>query len=1130
VAVFDPAGSASGQGAFAVTRDNEWNTGICAAIWGSGRVVAFPQNGYLNFNDYAETNDTARLYTNCIQWASNSVSNTMPIVTNRDKAATWLTAQGFTNVSLRSDWENGLTGASLLVIELRTISGGEATALRAFIQGGGGLITGGTGWGYKQTGSDLKTLSGNVFLREAGLAWADGFTTMNPIQRATPLGNASAALDFAQDLWAGTTTGSSNQKSEAGAAMITVQDVLPAGDPLQTSLDTTLGIRAGGLSATPATPVSDPLDKVVLTWEAGQLAATDPANVTAHHTAEALYGPIPANPDRSLRTVAINTNQNRWLSTGMYAGPGQLVTMTFPASLVNRGYFVQISGHVDNISPRSSWERIPFGLGRKFPIDASMIEVASAFGGAIYIDVGKTGRPNLGMVDITTTGAIQAPYFVLGKTTNAAWVGGIRDYPGPYAELECSGVILSVPSAWIRHLDDPESLMSFWDEAVARQDWVAAHETLRTNPERINLDVQISVGLLHAGYPQQGPADYNTVSIDGAVQGVIVTLVELRKQGDWGWFHELGHEMQGRPDDSGNYYTFDGDGEVTVNIFANAAQEWGVPAPASSGWGWANFPEEVMQRAITTVSNAGAANFDSKDPYPFYFQLADGFNGWQTYRDVMAIYGANHAADKAANLTNQQKKDLWLRRWSQASGFNMVEYMVSHWKLEVSQSAIDEVNAMTAPGGGLLPGWMPLASSLRKASAISGTPELLDLAAAGMSLDGTAILVNASAPAHGSLTDNGDGTFTYRSLPGFVGVDGFSATYQSSAGNTQAFATEIVVGDGLSSYWPMDESGGTMLHDLGYAAAPGSTRNSPVRVAGRLGNALQFDGVDDHVLFDGNSPALDGTTDFSVSAWVRTTSSSSGMILQQRDGINGQFNFLLNGNGTVRFWIYNSGYQFDFGTSRTVNDGQWHHVMAQREGEQGRIWIDGELAATASGPLKALDKALPVAIGFDLRDNNKFFDGSIDEVRIRNFAGGAVEFLYLDWMDFFYPGETAAAVVGMLADPNQDGLPNVLAFLLGASPLEAKPQFLPGVRHEESHLVFEFRLRDGAGALNPFVEVGSDFSGWTPVSNGWNGVAISIEENGYGFDDRGVGIDRVTARIPHGGANRMFARLHVGGY
>jgi hypothetical protein len=32
--------------------------------------------------------------------------------------------------------------------------------------------------------------------------------------------------------------------------------------------------------------------------------------------------------------------------------------------------------------------------------------------------------------------------------------------------------------------------------------------------------------------------------------------------------------------------------------------------------------------------------------------LADGFDGWQTYRDVMAIYGANHAADKAANLNN----------------------------------------------------------------------------------------------------------------------------------------------------------------------------------------------------------------------------------------------------------------------------------------------------------------------------------------------------------------------------------------------------------------------------------------------------------------------------------------------
>ncbi len=983
VAVFDPPGAAAGQGGFAVTRDNEYDVAIAAAFWGGGRIVALPHPGYLDFSSHAATSDTARLYTNSIGWAANSGKKNIGIVTNRSEARSWLAAQGYTNVTERHDWENGLTNAGLVVIELAQPTPAQSTALATFVQNGGGLLTGGVGWGYQQVGFDLKTMTGNALLRQAGLAWANGFCEVNPVQRATALGNASAALTFAQGVWGGTTTGTVAQKLEAGRAAMAVLDALPAGHALLTSINTAFGTRASTVSATPAAPVSDPLDKAVLTWEAGRLAATPAASVTAHSTAQAVYGSIPAGADRSMRTVPIDTNKNRWLSTGMYAEPGALVTMTFPASLVGKGFFVQLGGHVDNITGREQWKRIPFGIVRRFPIDSASIKVASAFGGAIYIDVGNAGRPNLGSVNITTSGAIQAPYFVLGQTTNAAWNGGIKNYPAPYAEMACDGVIFSVPSSWIRNLSDPIALMTFWRDVVARQDWVAAHETMRTNPERINIDVQISVGLLHAGYPQQGPTDYNTVVVNGTTQGVCMTLEQLRARGEWGWFHELGHEMQGRPDDSWNHYTFDGDVEVTVNIFANAAQELGAPKISPAGWGWANYPDQVMQRAISTVNNAGQPNFDSKDGYPFYFQLADGPKGWQAYRDVMTIYNANHAVDRAAGLSNQQKKDLWLQRWSQASGFNMVQYMVNHWKLEVSPQAIQAVNAMTTSGGQPLPSWMPLASSLRETTTRTGVPTTLNLGGAGMSLDGTATLVSVTAPANGTLTDDGGGMYTYRSNAHFTGTDTFSTTYRSSAGNTQAFTTTISVHDGLSSYWRMDEGSGTSLADSGFAKATGTTQGSPTWGTGRFGSGLQFDGVDDHVTFTGNSPSLGGTTDFSLVAWIRTT--ASGIIIQQRQGVHGQYNFLVDENGTLRFWIYNSGFQFDFSTTQTVNDGQWHLVMAQRQGGDGRIYIDGQLAATATGPLKALDPLQPVTIGYDRRDNQRFFTGTIDEVRIHNY-------------------------------------------------------------------------------------------------------------------------------------------------
>ncbi|MDA0816847.1 MAG: M60 family metallopeptidase, partial [Planctomycetota bacterium] len=167
--------------------------------------------------------------------------------------------------------------------------------------------------------------------------------------------------------------------------------------------------------------------------------------------------------------------------------------------------------------------------------------------------------------------------------------------------------------------------MTYWDEAVAFMDYVGSYESLRTGPERINVDVQISVGLLQAGYPIQGPTWASEELVD---------LGQLRTSGNWGYFHELGHEMQRRPDRAWgweNPFTFSGDVEVTVNIFANAALERMVPGTGTGGWGYSAHPVEVMTRAVATVNDQAAAAFDAKDPYPFYFQLADGF-GWETYR------------------------------------------------------------------------------------------------------------------------------------------------------------------------------------------------------------------------------------------------------------------------------------------------------------------------------------------------------------------------------------------------------------------------------------------------------------------------------------------------------------------
>ncbi len=83
-------------------------------------------------------------------------------------------------------------------------------------------------------------------------------------------------------------------------------------------------------------------------------------------------------------------------------------------------------------------------------------------------------------------------------------------------------------------------------------------------------------------------------------------------------------------------------------------------------------------------------------------------------------------------------------------------------------------------------------------------------------------------------------------------------------------------------------------------------------------------------------------------------------------------------------------------TTGIVNDGNWHHVMAVRQGERGYIYIDGSLQASGSNTnVASLDALIEVAVGADIRDSNAYFEGTIDDVRIyeRSLSYGEVAWL-----------------------------------------------------------------------------------------------------------------------------------------
>ncbi|MDH3976832.1 MAG: LamG domain-containing protein, partial [Deltaproteobacteria bacterium] len=163
-------------------------------------------------------------------------------------------------------------------------------------------------------------------------------------------------------------------------------------------------------------------------------------------------------------------------------------------------------------------------------------------------------------------------------------------------------------------------------------------------------------------------------------------------------------------------------------------------------------------------------------------------------------------------------------------------------------------------------------------------------------------------------------------------------------------------------------------------------------------NALQFDGVDDVVIFENASGFnLYSAMPFTLEAWVKadekvtgnhiviakqdTTIGTRGYYLMINDEENDQFSFFMMADSTHYLHV-------DGGVD--VIDGQWHHVAVTYDGNGGsgiKLYVDG-----AEDPLttvvfdnigtNSMDNNVPLTIG--TRNNNTSdvaFDGLIDEVR-----------------------------------------------------------------------------------------------------------------------------------------------------
>lgn len=399
------------------------------------------------------------------------------------------------------------------------------------------------------------------------------------------------------------------------------------------------------LRAAPDTPLAVPSGDSRLRTKIRQVvdeywAGLDPDRCVPHPDADKFPGPVLEPADRVITAVNLPVNRSRWHSTGTYAAPGERITFRLSSGDADLGLVARIGCHSDDIlgaTKRESWHRFPV-ICNSVALNKRTVELANPFGGPIYIDIpgGEKNAKSRDQIRVEIVGAVEAPIFIHGKTTRAEWENR-RLAPAPWAEMVSDHMVVSVPSKYIRELPfaEAQELMTTWMETVDACDWLAAWGT-RRSAERVVSDAEISIGWMHSGYPIK-------CYLDSAKDSVNVR--KLKTEGNWGFYHELGHNHQS------SLWTYSGYTEVTNNLFSLYCMEKISGKKLGEGHG-EDLAVMAAEMALDPKAHA-ASPFHLLAQY--YFPVKQF--GWQSLRDTFETLSDRRDIRKADGLV---KKNLGL--------------------------------------------------------------------------------------------------------------------------------------------------------------------------------------------------------------------------------------------------------------------------------------------------------------------------------------------------------------------------------------------------------------------------------------------------------------------------------------
>jgi len=662
---------------------------------GSGRAAAF--GTWLPVCADGADATFSKLMQNLVNWAGGSASPVVGLSPDASGQQGCFAQLGFTTVQTTPD---NLSG-----IDVYVMRGGDdgapdtdAALIEDFLRNGGGLLASHHAFFYWDIAQYPPTdnLIARVFSR-AGLAWSEDiqeaavegttlFLTGDPPEEETY--QVAAALEgFVRDQLGieNLTTDELTAIDDNMPVAVTARALLTDVSPLTVAQRALKRIH-GPLLIGPTQPFNwgdSMVADMALRGDYVLAEALPPDRTTAHESAALYPGLTDPDAPRLNRIVTIDgdvpsTSHEMWRSTGLYAPPGEDVTVRFPPAAIGERVYLQIGASFDNVMPHAGW-LAPGTIGR-FPwitagrlVQSEEIRLASSFGGPIYVTV-PSGTA-LGPIDVEIDGAVEMSTVTLGGGANAAWQGDLEDTP--LVELTGDNVIVTTRSSVVASVADPVATLQQLDAIIdAEADLVGIvddHAGGETIPQRLVFDPFEDWGA-HSGYPIHMTQSWDAELLD--------MTVWPDESGLWAFLHEFGHNHQQ------GMWTLGHHGEVTCNILAVYAFETVLSLPMSEAWGGNLEAATMQQRTQSWLDSGQPYNTQGYDVGLYFFLYVKEAFGWGPFHTMYSEYRA--LPENQRPQTEQEKIDQLAVRMSNATGHNLVPWFET-FRFPLSAWVYDEV-------------------------------------------------------------------------------------------------------------------------------------------------------------------------------------------------------------------------------------------------------------------------------------------------------------------------------------------------------------------------------------------------------------------------------------------------------